>query len=74
MRRSAKNIEAQGLAGKILRNKELAAGFRPVAAANSMTVVARIFPILRFAFSSVKVVRHSRRILSVEKMRANLSG
>ena len=61
MRRSGQNIEAEGLIGKILRNKELAADFREcMAGASSRTGSARTLPILGFAFSSVKVARHSR--------------
>ena len=55
-----------------MRNKELAVGFRDgIAGASSMTGFARIFPILRFAFFSVKVVRHTVGLwMAVEKGRA----
>ena len=59
--RSTQNPEPARLIGKILRNKELASDSTQVesrAGANSKKVSARIFPILRVAFSSVKVVRH----------------
>src|ERR1035441_4594258 len=58
------------LARKILWNKELASDFghrNLRTGANSRKVPARIFPILLFAFFSVKVVRHKKQILGCGK-------
>jgi hypothetical protein len=66
----AQNIDPQGLARKILWNKELASDFghrNLRTGANSRKVPARIFPILLFAFFSVKVVRHKKQILGCGK-------
>jgi hypothetical protein len=66
----AQSIEPQGLARKILWNKELALQSKqpdPRAEANSRKVPVRIFPILLSAFFSVKVVRHKKQILGCGK-------
>lgn len=71
----AQNIDSQSVAGKILRNKELALRSKSPssrAGMNSRKVRARIFPILHCAFFSVKVVRHTKQILAVEKRRWTL--
>jgi hypothetical protein len=57
---SGQNLEIKGLAGKILRNKELAGAFDAGAWPDWLGDASRIGPILRFSFSSVKVVRHRK--------------
>jgi len=64
---SAQNIDPQGLAGKILLNKELVAVLAILLGAADF--VLRIFPILHCGFFSVKVVRHMFWVLSCGKTR-----
>jgi hypothetical protein len=54
------NLEPQAFRGKILRNKELAAG--PKRPTVKVVVRSRMFPILPVPLFSVKVVRHKQRI------------
>src|ERR1019366_6281473 len=71
MPRYGQNLEAQGLTGKILRNKDLASGFewcKLCAVSDSLEDPSRMFPILCSSDFSVKVVRHKKRVEGCGKM------
>jgi hypothetical protein len=77
MGRSGQNLEAQGLTGKILRNKDLASILESCnlrAVPKFWKDRSRIFPILFSSHFSVKVVRHRKRVGGCGKKKAVAGG